>query len=117
MILGVEIALALVGLLALFTGRMNITGKKLVYGVPARLLGLLALTPLPLALLAVLASGTGDPTTITLIEGGVVFTVVAVVFGIGAILAVPRPEPANRTGTRAMTAGHGTADPPAQTGE
>ena len=49
MILGIEIALIVVGILALARGRMTLSKTKVVVGAPARLLGLLALTPLPLA--------------------------------------------------------------------
>ena len=49
MILGIEIALVIIGLLALVRGRMTVTASRVVEGIPARLLGLLALTPIPIA--------------------------------------------------------------------
>jgi hypothetical protein len=49
MILGMEIGLAIAGLLALIRGRMTISSTKVVEGTPAYLLGILAMCPLPLA--------------------------------------------------------------------
>ena len=53
MILGMEIGLAIFGLIALVKGKMTVSKNKVVVGAAARLLGLLALTPLPAALLFV----------------------------------------------------------------
>jgi hypothetical protein len=104
MILGVEIAMLVVGLLAIFRGRMTISKNKVVTGIAARLLGLVALTPLPVAFatiaLYVAVSGPGDPErfvednklTIMLIEAGVVIGIAIVVFGMGAAIGHP-PEP------------------------
>jgi len=108
MILGVEIAMLVVGLLALVRGRMTISKTKVVTGTAARLLGLLALTPLPVAFAAVAlyvaVSGVGDPErflednklTLMLIEAGVVIGIAILVFGIGAAIgtdpARDRPE-------------------------
>jgi hypothetical protein len=106
MILGIEIAMLVIGLLALVRGRMTISKSKVVTGAAARLLGLVALTPLPVALAAVglyvaAAGGAADPerfvedkrVTITLIEAGVVIGIAILVFGIGAAIGRP-PEPA-----------------------
>lgn len=106
MILGIEIAMIIIGLLALVRGRMTISKSKVVTGAAARLLGLVALTPLPVALAAVglyvaAAGGAADPerfvedkrVTITLIEAGVVIGIAILVFGIGAAIGRP-PEPA-----------------------
>jgi hypothetical protein len=51
MIIGMYIGLAIAGILAMVRGRMQISKQKIVVGIPARLLGILGLTPLPLALL------------------------------------------------------------------
>ena len=103
MILGVEIAMLIVGLLALVRGKLTISKNKVVTGTAARLLGLLALTPLPVALAAVglyvAVSGVGDPErfvednklTLALIEAGVVIGIAILVFGIGAAIGKP-PE-------------------------
>jgi hypothetical protein len=50
MIIGLYIGLAIAGILALIRGRMQISKTKVVVGIPARLLGLLAFTPFPVAL-------------------------------------------------------------------
>jgi hypothetical protein len=47
-ILGIEIALAIMGFIALVRGQINITNSTIVYGAPARLLGLLVMTPIPI---------------------------------------------------------------------
>ena len=44
MIVGIEIALFLVGLFALVTGRLPL-GPRIVRGAPARMLGILAMMP------------------------------------------------------------------------
>lgn len=49
MIFGLEIAMAIAGLIALFSGRLPLTNRRFVRGVPARLLGVTALLPFPLA--------------------------------------------------------------------
>lgn len=103
MILGIEIAMIIVGLLALVRGRMTISKNKVVTGAAARLLGLVALTPLPVAFagvaLYVAASAPGDPErfvednkfAIMGIEAGVVIVIAILVFGIGAAIGRP-PE-------------------------
>lgn len=52
-----EIAMAVWGVIVLFTGRLKVSSSKVVQGTPARLLGLLMLAPLPLAFLAGIAIG------------------------------------------------------------
>lgn len=111
MILGVEIAMVVVGLLALVRGRMTISKTKVVEGLPARLLGLLALTPLPVVLVVgivfVVASNPADPEkfaadnklTLTLIEAGIVIVIAILVFGIGAAIG-KNPEEARRKSRR-----------------
>jgi hypothetical protein len=108
MILGVGIAMIIVGLLALVRGKMTISKSKVVVGAPARLLGLLALTPYPIAIVAVLlyvASkggqvGEDDQWTMTAIEGGIVIGMAILVFGIGAAVGIT-PEEAKRRERRA----------------
>jgi hypothetical protein len=51
MIIGAEVALFLIGLCALITGRLS-TGKHLVQGWPARVIGIIGLSPVPLSFLA-----------------------------------------------------------------
>lgn len=100
MILGIEIALAIYGLIALIGGKLTISKTKVVLGVPARLLGALALTPLPLAFAAVIVyvavQAPANPErfaednklTLVLIEAVIVIGVALLVFGIGASVAV-----------------------------
>lgn len=111
MILGAEIGLAIWGLIALIRGRMVVSKTKVVIGVPARLLGLLALTPLPLALMfvTIYLAANADLTdqaaaerfaqehkwTITLIEGLTVGVIAFGVMGIAAAVGVS-PEDADR---------------------
>src|SRR4029077_10668063 len=101
MIIGLYIGLAIVGILALVRGRLQISKHKIVIGVPARLLGLLGLAPLPLALVVgmVYVAASVDVTdpqavqrftqehkwTFTIIEGVCVGAVGIVLFGAGAL--------------------------------
>jgi hypothetical protein len=112
MILGIEIAMAIYGLMGLFGGKMTISKTKVVLGAPARLLGAIALTPLPVAfvviLLYVASQNPANPErfadenklTIALIEAVVVIGIAILVFGIGAAIAVD-PREANRRARRA----------------
>ncbi len=52
MILGAEVALALFGLYAIFKASYNVGKGRKVTGSKARILGVIALTPIPLAFLA-----------------------------------------------------------------
>jgi len=100
MILGMEIAMLVIGFLALVRGKLTITPTKVVEGAPARLLGMLAMTPLPLALAAGIAiavvQGPADPEkfaednrwTLIAIEAGIVIGIAILVFGIGSMVAV-----------------------------
>jgi hypothetical protein len=100
MILGMEIAMLVIGFLALVRGKMTISATKVVEGMPARLLGLLAMAPLPLAFLAAIAfvvvQNPADPErfaeenrwTLTGIEAAIVIGTAIVVFGIGAAIGV-----------------------------
>ena len=104
MILGIEIAMLVIGILAIVRGKMTVTGSKVVLGVPARLLGLLALTPLPVAFVAVFGyiaiNQPVDPEqfaqdkkwTIIAIEAVVVISIAVLVFGIGAAIGVSPAE-------------------------
>jgi hypothetical protein len=115
MILGLYIGLAIVGILALVRGRMQISKTKIVVGVPARLLGLLGLAPLPLALVVgivyvAVSTDVTDPQavqrftqehkwTFSLIEGVCVGGVAIILFVTAALLAVS-PEEAERRARR-----------------
>jgi hypothetical protein len=115
MILGLYIGLAVAGILALIRGRMQISKSKIVIGVPARLLGLLGLTPLPLAIVVgmIYVAANVDVTDaqavqrftqehqgrFTLIEGVCAGLVAVTLFVLAAVLAVS-PEEARRRGKR-----------------
>jgi hypothetical protein len=104
MILGIEIAMLVIGLLALVRGKMTVTGSRVVVGVPARLLGALALTPLPAAFVAVIGyvalNAPADPEqfaqdkklTIMAIEAAIVIGIAVLVFGIGAAIGISPAE-------------------------
>src|SRR5262245_2423774 len=88
--------------MALVKGRMSL-GKKVVIGTPARVLGLLAMAPLPIAFgagvsyggkQAAAGEGLGEDDTLTLaaIEAGIVIVTALLVFGIAATLAIPVRE-------------------------
>ena len=108
MILGIEIALAIYGVIGLFGGKMTISKTKVVLGAPARLLGALALTPLPVAFVVILMYVTTqapanperfadeNKLTIALIEAVIVIGIAILVFGIGAAIAVDPREAARR---------------------
>ena len=105
MILGMEIAMLVIGFLALVRGKLTITSTKVVEGAPARLLGMLAMTPLPLAfgvgIAFVVTQGGNNPEqfaednrwTLTAIEAGIVIGVAVLVFGVGSLLAVDPRKP------------------------
>jgi disulfide bond formation protein DsbB len=107
MILGLEIGLAIIGLIALFGGKFTISKTKVVEGVPARLLGLLALTPFPLAFVVVVgyvaANAPANPEqfvadnqwTIIGIEAAIVITIAVLLFVISAAVAT-NPEARKR---------------------
>src|SRR5579859_6650220 len=93
MILGAEIAMLLLGIVALTTGKMTLTKQKVVRGLLARFLGIIMLMPLPLALflgtlLATVAYGQRVDTdgfrwTVTGIEAASVIVCIIAVYVIG----------------------------------
>jgi hypothetical protein len=108
MILVLEIGLAIYGIVALIKGRFSVSKTKAVSGLPARLLGLVCLTPLPLAVVAIMVytAASTDVTnpqqveqwvqnnkmSITLVEAGVVIGVTILIFVVAALLAKPIEE-------------------------
>jgi predicted Zn finger-like uncharacterized protein len=54
MILGIEIAMFVMGIIAIVKGKLTLAKGKVVYGTPARLIGAIGLLPLPLAFLAII---------------------------------------------------------------
>ena len=115
MLMIAQVCMAITGLVALLRGRMRWWKSKVVVGVPARLLGLLGLIPIPLAALvgtlyiaanntdiwdldAVQDSAQENRGTLTLIEGLCLVVVAAIQFTVAARLAVPRVEIDGRGG-------------------
>ena len=103
MILGIEIALLVVGVLALVRGKLPLDKSHAVYGLPARFLGLIALTPLPASFVVVAAYTilnvpSGNPAAVDqfvadnrwiliAIEAGIAIGVAVTVFGLGRLFA------------------------------
>lgn len=105
MILGIEIALLVMGFLALVRGRMTLGKNRVVLGIPARMLGMLALAPLPVAFVLgvgyVLANAPAgqeeqfadeNGTTLMVIEAAVVLSTAAAIFALGTVMAVDPAE-------------------------
>lgn len=108
MILGIEIGLFVMGIIALATGKMKFSASKVVEGTPARLLGALAVGTLPLVFglgfLYGFVIGFQNPngvppqqldrikTNATIMEVGVVGLVCVLLFGIGFSIAGPSEE-------------------------
>src|SRR5262245_33093240 len=57
MLLSLEIGMFIVGLLAVFRGRLKFTAKQEVYGGAARLAGLILMAPVPVAFISGFAIG------------------------------------------------------------
>src|SRR5687767_10065211 len=104
MILGAEIALLLMGLYALVTGKLTLGNQRVVYGAPARVLGVVGLLPVPLTIcgsvvLSVLLACEGrDPLDPALdwmfivVEAASVVFCLVVVYSVGAAVAGPPPS-------------------------
>jgi hypothetical protein len=100
MICVIEIGLFIFGIIMLITGKMKLSAGRVVEGTPARLLGLLALLPLPLCVVVGLiygvtvamqnpnapndfAFGSRQTIIITVIEAVITLGTLAAVLGIG----------------------------------
>ncbi len=103
------IGMAIFGIIALVRGKLPLTRNKIVVGIPARLLGALALTPFPLALAAVTLfmvakGGLDNPEqfqrehggTTTAIQLACAFGVLILIFVIGFVVAVNPAEAKRR---------------------
>src|SRR5262245_1982541 len=91
MILALEIALAVYGLLGLITGTLIVSRTKAVQGARARLLGALTLVPVVAAFVLIFTLPSTSP-SYPWIEGGIVGLVAVLVFGIGAFIGVNPDE-------------------------
>lgn len=94
MILGLEIGMLIFGFIGLVTGKLKLSAGNEVEGAPARLLGLVAILPLPLALVTGFCIGLSmGPRvhdmqgTFLVIELGLVGICALIVFGGGAMVA------------------------------
>jgi hypothetical protein len=100
-----EIVMLIFGIIALVRGKFSLTRKRIVEGVPARIIGVFLILPLPLSLIAGLAFGAGFLAVGKPVEGKeletigriVEFAIVAVCFltALGIAMATahpPRPK-------------------------
>jgi len=95
MILGAEIGLLIVGIMALVRGKLPLTKKRVVYGLPARLLAIIALLPIPVTFVAaivfaiVMDTRGQNPASSAVrwtgagIEAAIVILCIAAMYGIG----------------------------------
>ncbi len=87
MLLGAEIAMAVIGILAMARGRMPLTERKAVLGSKARLLGLVAMLPGLFALTAFLVvRGSARPVELSwlwMAQLGVILACAALVYALG----------------------------------
>jgi hypothetical protein len=105
MILGAEIAMLVLSLYALATGKLKLSKHRVVRGTPARLLGVVGLMQLPLAFcggvaVGVVMSSCGqDPTDpsvkwiLTIIEAGTLVFCLLVIYAVGGLVAQPPAPP------------------------
>lgn len=109
MILGAEIGLLVMGIIAMVKGKLTLTKNRIVYGLPGRLIAIFALLPLPLALMIGVGIGVYhaidnpqfDPNELQRRYGGVFIAIelgcivlsLALLYGIGLMYAeLPRPN-------------------------
>lgn len=106
MILGVEIAMLILGFVALRTGKLTLTSTRVVRGAAARALGVLCLMPIPLSyavgffigVVITSAQGSFDPKpyfwSMAGLEGGMAVLCIVLIYAIGWPLTSPeRPKP------------------------
>src|SRR6202035_1843841 len=107
LILGAEIGLAVMAIIALIKGKLPLTKNRVVYGWKARVLALFGLMPVPVALAIGTATlmfrtAQGQPVEVEppslkwimpLVEVGLIVLCVAAMYGIGWALATAPPPP------------------------
>ncbi len=125
MIVVAEIALFILGLCALVTGKLKVGKDRIVSGAAARWLGLVGMLPMPLAfcigafLGAQMAARGLDPLdrgnywSYTVVEGGTVLFCLVVVFGLGSKFA----ESLNPSGHSRRPEGDAESGSPDQFGD
>jgi hypothetical protein len=98
-----EISMLIFGIVVLVQGKFSLTPKKVVYGVPARIIGGICMFPLPLAFLIGFTIGLGkavqgqqfgakDATMLAPIEAGLIVLVLLVAL----VIALATAEPPRR---------------------
>src|SRR4051812_33004766 len=108
LICGLGIGLMIAGIVALITGKIKFSKNRAVQGVPARLLGVALLLPLPVSFTVVFlysltqadvnkqdqfqAWAQQNDGKLTLIMAGTMIGMAAVIIGIAAVLAKPIPK-------------------------
>src|SRR4051812_23402878 len=108
LICGLGIGLIIAGIVALVTGRIKLTKNRAVQGVPARLLGVALLLPLPVSFAVVFiyslsqadvnkqeqfqAWAQQNDGKLTLIMAGTMIGMAVLIIGIAALLAKPIPK-------------------------
>src|SRR5262249_30636375 len=104
MILGLEIALLIMGIIALITGKLTLNRTCVVRGTNARVLGVIALLPLPVAFtillgLAGVYGGRRDELQdlswmLPLIEAGITIGILVIICIAAALLSESKDKPA-----------------------
>lgn len=113
MILGAEIGMLIFGLVALVRGKLTLTKTRIVRGPMARVLGIVAMLPLPLSIGVGVLIGFAMAVqhrrfvpdewhgTFAIVEGGIIVACLVVVYALGwsfaetPISAVPEARPAD----------------------
>jgi len=103
MLMGAEIGLLVAGLYALVTGKLQLGKDKVVEGLSARLLGIVAMSALPIAFLTGILwallygppeSGNGSERALLAgLELGIILLCAGLVYGVGLPLAGPPAPP------------------------
>src|SRR5258708_33196285 len=101
MILGAEIGMIVMGIMALVKGQMVLTKRKIVYGAPARFLAIITFLPLPTSfviatIVAAVSVAKGQNVTEESfrwtgagIEAAVVVFYIVILYAVGLRLAAP----------------------------
>ncbi len=101
MCIGLELGLVVFGIFALVKGRFSVSRSKVVAGTAARVMGVLALLPIPLAIVvhtlyaaASIRSGTEmDRAAAQDVDGAITIGVVVLLLVVGIALGKPKQPP------------------------
>ena len=116
LVIGLGIGLIIAGIIALVKGKLSLTKTRAVQGVPARLLGVALMTPLPISFVVVMVYtlmnvdpndqqqmnqwGQDNDMKLTLIMAGVEIGLAVLIILIAAFLAKPLPKGDKRSSRR-----------------